>query len=175
MSSGDARWETYEDVARYLLNEFAQHFGLGHVEGKQLVSGASGTDWEIEAKAVLADGSGFLIVECRRYTSSRLKQKDMGALAFTISDVGANGAIVVSPLDLQKGARIVAAHAGVVHVILRPDSTTTDYLLRYLNRVFAGISDTFGISIRESVVVEITHADGTKEIRRASDSASQVA
>lgn len=55
-------WESYEQVALFLLNKLATHFGLGHVEGKQLVPGASGTSWEIDAKGVRADGSGFVII-----------------------------------------------------------------------------------------------------------------
>jgi hypothetical protein len=77
------KWQTYEQVAQYLLNEFAVHFGLGRVEGKQIVLGESGIGWEIDAKGVGDNGKGFLVIECRRY-SSRLKQKDLAALAYTI-------------------------------------------------------------------------------------------
>ena len=34
-------WDTYEQVAQYLLNQFAEIFQLGSVEGKQLVPGNS--------------------------------------------------------------------------------------------------------------------------------------
>jgi hypothetical protein len=34
------RWQTYEEVAAWLLNQFASEFGLDRVEGKQDVSGA---------------------------------------------------------------------------------------------------------------------------------------
>ena len=33
-------WQSYEEVAQYLLNKFADHFELGHVEGKQDVENA---------------------------------------------------------------------------------------------------------------------------------------
>lgn len=46
--SQQTRWRSYEQVARYLLDQIAEHFGLGRVEGKQIVPGASGTRWEIE-------------------------------------------------------------------------------------------------------------------------------
>jgi len=68
-------WQTYEDVARHLLDTFARGFGLGHVEGKQLVAGRD-TTWEIDAKAVRLGDDGFLVVECRRYTTTRLSQED---------------------------------------------------------------------------------------------------
>ena len=34
-------WKSYEEVAQYLLNEFAAAFELGRVEGKQIVPGAA--------------------------------------------------------------------------------------------------------------------------------------
>ena len=42
------KWETYEEVATYLLNEFADKFGLSRVEGKQQLKGIE-TNWEIDA------------------------------------------------------------------------------------------------------------------------------
>ena len=155
MSDADKTWESYEQVAQHLLNEFAVHFGLGHVKGKQVVPGRSGTSWEIDAKGVTADGGGFLIIECRRHRKARLPQEAIGGLAFRIHDTGANGAIVVSPLDLQTGAQKVAAYANIVHVKLSPDSTTTEYLLSFLNQVFVGVVDTMAVSITERVTIEI--------------------
>jgi hypothetical protein len=155
MPESAVTWQSYEQVAQYLLNQFAEHFGLGHVEGKQIIPGASGTDWEIDAKAVRADGQGLLVVECRRLTTSRLKQENLAAMAWRITDTGAAGGIVVSPLDLQAGAQKVAAHADIIHVKLDPASTTTDYILRHLNDLFVGVSTTLGL--RDSVsVVKIT-------------------
>jgi len=153
MTKEKKTWESYEEVAQYLLNQFASQFGLGHVEGKQCVPGESGTEWEIDAKGVANNGDGFLIVECRRYTKSRLSQESLAAIAFRIQDVGASGAIVVSPLDLQSGAKLVAAHANIQHVILDPKSTTTEYVLRFLNQIFMGLTET--VSIKESFSITI--------------------
>jgi len=139
-------WKSYEQVAQYLLNQFAEHFKLGRVEGKQIVPGESGTEWEIDAKGVRNDGEGFLIIECRRYTKSRLNQESMSALAFRIQDTGAQGSIVVSPLELQSGAKKVAAYSNVQHVTLDPKSTTSDYIMRFLNQIFVGISDTVHVT-----------------------------
>ncbi len=157
-------WTNYEHVARHLLEQFANHFGLGRVEGKQLVPGASGTEWELDAKAVRAEGEGIIIVECRRYPNSRLTQEEVGGLAFRISDIGADGAILVSPLDLQTGTKLVAESAAIQHVRLRPDSTTTDYLMRHLNNVFVGLSDTLGFT--ETVHIRIEREDGSVEERK---------
>ncbi|MCW5199019.1 restriction endonuclease [Desulfobulbus sp. F4] len=132
-------WKSYEEVAAYLLNKFAEHFGLECVEGKQLVPGESGTDWEIDAKGVANNGDGFLIVECRRYTTSRLDQESIAGLAFRIQDTGAQGGIVVTPLDLQAGAKKVAAYKNIHHVKLSPDSTTSVYVLRWLKEIFIGL------------------------------------
>lgn len=153
MTDEKKTWESYEEVAQYLLNQFASQFGLGHVEGKQCVPGESGTEWEIDAKGVANNGDGFLIIECRRYTKSKLSQESIAALAFRIQDTGANGAIVVSPLDLQSGAKLVAAHKNIQHVILDPKSTTTEYVLRFLNQVFVGLTER--VCIKESVSIKI--------------------
>jgi hypothetical protein len=125
----DTKWETYEQVAQHLLNEFADRFGLSHVEGKQTVHGnLSRTDWEIDAKGIRENNGGFIVVECRRHTTSGISQEQLAALAYRIIDTGARGGIIVSPLNLQEGAKKVAAASGVNHVILNADSTTKDYV-----------------------------------------------
>ena len=110
-------WESYEDVARYLLDKIGDALGLERVEGKQTLVGESGTTWEIDGKGVRADAGAIVVIECRRYTTSKLKQKDMAAMAFSISDVGASGGIVVH---------------------LDANSTATNYVLSFVNNVFAG-------------------------------------
>jgi hypothetical protein len=57
------RWEAYEDVATYLLSQFAQEFGLDRVEGTEEVVGQrSDTTWEIDAKGVRQGNTGLVIV-----------------------------------------------------------------------------------------------------------------
>lgn len=155
MSDETKRWQTYEEVAQYLLNEFASHFGLGRVEGKQLIPGESTTRWEIDAKGIVAHGEGFVIVECRRHTTSKLSQEATAGLAYRILDTGASGGILVTPLDLQLGAKKVASHAGIHHVILDPNSTTTQYVMSFLNNTFVGVRDTCNIMLKESVTIEV--------------------
>lgn len=156
-----AAWQTYEEVARFLLQELAAHFGLGAVEGKQIVPGTSGTNWEIDAKAFSAAGDGFLLVECRRHTTRGPTQEQMAALCYRITDSGACGGIMVSPHEPQRGAKLVASHEGVHQVQLRADSTTENYLLRFLNRVFVGVSDVAALTVTDSAVVRIISADGS--------------
>jgi hypothetical protein len=135
---GKKKWRTYEEAAQYLLEQFASYFGLGRVEGKQLVPGASGTSWEIDGKGIKIGGEGIVLIECRRHTKSKLSQEQLGGLAFRIKDTGAKGGIAVSPLGMQKGAKLVAAHANITHMILDPESTTTEYVMKFLNKIFVG-------------------------------------
>jgi hypothetical protein len=137
---GVTQWETYEEVATYLLNQIAQEFGLTYVEGKQAIVGLeSGTIWTIDAKGVSEDGESFLIVECRRHTTRRIDQEAVGGLAYRIRDSSAAGGIIVSPLGLQAGAAKVAAAARIHSVQLGPHSTTAEYIMRFLNIVMIGL------------------------------------
>lgn len=138
-------WERYEQTAQLLLNQFAEHFELGSVEGKQIVPGASGAKWEIDAKGVKADGEGFLIVECR-LRKSRQNQEQVAALAYKINDTGAQGGILVTPVDLQRGGRKVADYESIDHVILNRESTTEAYVIEFLDKVFMGFRESIGVS-----------------------------
>jgi DNA-directed RNA polymerase subunit RPC12/RpoP len=141
------KWQTYEEVAAYLLDRFAADFGLSRVEGKQVVAGLqSGTNWEIDAKGVREGNQGFIIVECRRYTTSRLNQEDLGALAYRITDTGAEGGIIVSPLGLQEGAQKIAQAENIVEVRLDPNSTPHDFSMQFLNKLMIGVSETIRVS-----------------------------
>ena len=139
-SSAKKPWQEYEHVARCLLDRFREHFGLDRVEGKQRVTGVAST-WELDAKGVLVDGAGIVVVECRR-RKTRVPQEDMGGIAYKIRDVGAGGGLVVTPLPLQKGAASVAAQERIQHVTLTESSTTTDYFMKFLYRIFVGVSST---------------------------------
>ena len=133
-------WRTYEEVARQLLDKIAGLLGLERVEGKQYLPGKkSGTNWEIDARGVSSNGTGFLVIEIRRYSTSRLSQEALAAIAYRIEDTGANGGIVVSPLPLQSGAQKVADAARVVAVQLDQNSTTERYVLRFLKNVMVGL------------------------------------
>lgn len=135
-------WESYEDVARYLLEKLGDLLGLEleHVEGKQKLVGKSGMEWEIEGKGVKTDDGGIVVIECRRYTTSKVKAEAMGGLAYRIGDVGASGGIVVTPIGVQDGGQLVAKAEGIQIVHLDADSTTMDYVLKFLHSVFVGVS-----------------------------------
>jgi Restriction endonuclease len=154
-------FETYERVATFLLNEFADHFGLKRVEGKQDVQGLrSGTTWEIDGKGVKTDGEAFILVECRRYTDSKPNQEALAALAYRIRDTGAAGGIIVTPLGIQEGAAKVARAEEIVSVLLDASSTTSDYVLKFLNNVMIGaslkISAAAGLEVSADVIRRCT-------------------
>jgi 2-polyprenyl-3-methyl-5-hydroxy-6-metoxy-1,4-benzoquinol methylase len=157
------QWRSYEQVAHYLLNQMASEFGLRRVEGKQTIRGSrSGTAWEIEAKGVrIGEGEGFIIVECRRYTTSKQRQEQMGGLAYRILDTGAAGGILVSPLGLQEGAAKVAGAENIQTVILSENSTTTNYLLQFLNIAFLGVTDQLG-PVVDTATVKVIPASHPK-------------
>jgi hypothetical protein len=75
----------------------------------------------------------------------------LAALAYRIEYTGAQGGIVVSPLPLQEGAEKVAQASDIRHVILSPESTRLEYILKFLNQVMVGVHDVAHLG--ESVVV----------------------
>jgi hypothetical protein len=141
----ETAWRTYEEVAEYLLNSVAHELGLERVEGKQKVAGRS-TEWTIDAKGIKIGYEGFVIVEAKRYLRTRLDQEIIGGLAFRIRDTGATGGIIVSPLGLQEGAKKVADQEGIIQVALAADSTPHEFVLKFFNKIFVGLSDTLTLS-----------------------------
>lgn len=134
-------WRSYEEVATFLLNHFAKEFGLDRVEGKQdVVGNRSKTTWEIDAKGVRNADGAFMLIECRRYTTSRQSQEKVGGLAYRIIDTGAIGGIIVSPLGLQEGAEKVAAAENIVEVRLDEDSTPEHFVIHFFDKFRAGAS-----------------------------------
>ena len=159
MSTKKTKWQSYEEVSRYLLNQIAHKFDLSHFEGKQKIGGKrSGTEWEIDAKGVKEGSDIFFIVECRRYTTSRQSQEKIGALAYRIQDTGASGGIIVSPLGIQEGGKKIAQSENIHEVILDANSTTENYIMRFLNDILVGVTDK--ISIKDSVTVIVYDKDG---------------
>ena len=135
---GKKTWQKYEEVAAYLLDLFKKEFQLNKVEGKQKIEGESGTEWEIDAKGVTDDGESFIVIECKQFTKSKVPQAVLGSLCYTIKDLGAKGGIIVTPDDIQKGAKKIAAHEGVIQVTLTPDSTPNDFNIGFFGKFKGG-------------------------------------
>ena len=154
-------WRTYEEVAAEILGRLKQELGLSSIEGKQSVPGRSGTDWELDAKGIKEGSDAFVVVECRRYTTTKLKQEAVASLAWRIQDTGAAGGLLVSPLGLQEGARKVAGFANILSVVLNADATPQQFALSFLGNLFVGL---MGVAARIEVgnvtaVVENNVAD----------------
>jgi Restriction endonuclease len=155
-------WRTYEEVATYLLNQMAAEFGLEKVVANQSVRGLrSGTKWTIEGKGLADGGDKFVIVECRRYPSSKLDQESVGGLAYRISDAGASGGIIVTPVGLQEGAARVAAAENITTVILDENSSSTDYIIKFLNKIKVGVSGQ--LKPTGTLGRKLIHKDGSVE------------
>jgi hypothetical protein len=99
-----------------------------------------------------------VLIEFRRYTTSRQTQEKIGALEYRIIDTGAKGAIIVSPLGLQEGAAKIAAAENIVNVTLNESCNRYEYMMAFLNKVMIGMHDT--ISIKDYVEIEIRDSDG---------------
>lgn len=154
------KWESYEQVATYLLNQFARKFELERVEGKQNIIGRrSGTEWEIDGKGFRQDGDGFVIIECRRYTTSKQNQERIAALAYRIHDTGAKGGIIVTPLGLQEGARRVSTAEKIISVRLNPNCTQTTYMMQFLNQIMVGIQ-AHAATLKASLKIALIDKDG---------------
>jgi len=145
-------WQSYEQVAAYLLNRLANELGLEEVEGKQKLPGASGTEWEVDAKGLLEGREAFVVIECRR-TRARQSQSKVAALAYSIQDTGGAGGIIVTPIPLQTGAAKVAQAANIQHVLLDINSTPENFAIQFLNKLFIGASAHIGLSARCSCTV----------------------
>jgi hypothetical protein len=132
-------WSIYEKAAAKAIQALQHELGLSCVEGKQTLIGKAGTPWEIDAKAWQEGTDNFLVVEARRYTTSRLKQEEVAAIAFRIQDLGAVGGIVVSPLPMQKGAQLIANSAHIEHILLSASSSPELYLAEYMGKRYHGM------------------------------------
>ena len=162
-------WESCQAVAVELLNQFAAHFQLQRVEGDQKVHGKVGV-WRIDAKGVREFDGATILVECRR-KGRRLNQEMLGAIAYRIGDIEAKGGIVVSPLDLQVGAKRIATAEKIVAVQLDASSTPTDFAMRFFGKLMVGASidadATAGAvfdavtSVRESIRADAVVGDTT--------------
>jgi hypothetical protein len=144
----------YEDAARRALQGLREELGVSSIETRQLLERNSGASWEINARAWRGESEQFLVVEARRHTSSRLKQEDIAAVAFRVEVVGAAGGIVISPLPLRRGARLIAQAKNIAHVRLSAESTPELYVAAYMGRPY------HGVSIAEGLQISVTPRDG---------------
>jgi hypothetical protein len=62
--------------------------------------------------------------------------------AYRVLDTGADGMILVSPMGFQEGAAKIAAAENILSVELDENSTPTDFALKFLNKLYLGITMT---------------------------------
>jgi hypothetical protein len=153
MTDHNKPWENYEQVARKVISDLRHELGVADVEGKQKLQGESGAMWEIDGKATLGSRDGFLVVEARRHTVSGQKQEHLAALAYRVQDLGGTGGIIVSPLPLQRGAAIIAAHEKIAQLRVSADSTSENYMAQFLEQTFHHVTLKSGIVFGDSVTV----------------------
>ncbi len=154
-------WRSYEEACAYMISHLADRLGVTGLEGKQRLRGKiSSTRWEIDAKAIDVATGKIVIVEARRHTRARLNQEAVAAVAFRVQDLGAAGAIIVSPHSLQKGARLVADATQVRHVIMAPDSTPDQWVAQLGDVVFVGLHDRVDLNISEELELIVRDASG---------------
>lgn len=143
-------WQSYEEVAAYLLNQVAHELGLERIEGKQRASGQrSEADWEIDAVGFHAGSESIVLIECKRFPRKKISRGIIADLAYRIIDTGASGGIIVSPLGLQEGAARVAEAEGIISVQLNADASPSEYMMRFLNQLRFGAVErlTAGVTI----------------------------
>jgi len=121
------------------------------VQPEWLIEGhRSGTKYEIDAKGTTEGGEAFLIVECKRYGGRRVDQGKVSDLAYRILDTRADGAILVSPMGFQAGAKKIADAENIISVQLNQDATPTDFVMQFFYKIRVGIK----MSAKSSVVAK---------------------
>jgi hypothetical protein len=154
-------WESYEKVAEHVLSELGLKLGVTDIRDKRSYPGKlSGTDWDIDVSALREGDQALIIVECRRLTSSRIKQEAMGAIAYRILDLGAGGGITVSPYPLQKGAAKIAAASNVQHVELTAGSRFDLWVAKIAAVLHIGITEQVPVSVKDSLRAVVRNARG---------------
>jgi hypothetical protein len=156
----DPAWRSYEEIAAYVLNQCAAEFGLDRFEGKQLVAGKCGTEWQVDARGWSKDGSIHVVVECKKHTDTGISQAITASLAYVMTDTGAAGGFLVSPNGLQAGGKKVAAAEGIHEIKLDPASTTSAYFGEWLGSLRAGFTDHVNVNIGEHVLIQLIDKDG---------------
>lgn len=163
LMSAPTTWQSYEEVARFVLRELRRALNIADVGPPAVLPGESGTTWHVDGTATRAPDGAALILECKRKVGRRLDQEAIGGIAFRVLETGVGGAIVVTPLPLQKGAEMVARAQGIQHVQLEPWSTSENYLARFLGQAFYGVTLTESVHVTDCV--EATVIRGGKLVK----------
>lgn len=142
------RWTIYEDAVKRVISDMRALLGVEAVGDKQKIPGVDGATYELDAVAWTDAEGSFLLVEAKQHKRG-LSQDTVNAVVYKLMKVGASGAIIVTPVPLQRGAKKAADFDGVIHIILSADSTPEDYLAEYLGKCFLGASISENVTVAD--------------------------
>jgi len=115
---------------------------LERIEGKQKLVGKSGMTWEVEGKGGAGRWRGDRCHRVPPIHDLQNQARSNGCARVSNRRRWAPQAeIMVTPIGVQQGGEAIARHEGIQIVQLDASSTTTDYVLKYLNKVLLGATD----------------------------------
>ncbi len=130
--------DEYEINSKDIIQIFKKDLGLESIEGKQKLEGDV-ENWEIDAKGILEEGGGTIVIECKRW-KNRIPKPMVANLAYSIKDVNAQGGILVSPLDMQSGAKNIAEAENINHIKITPESDVNNFDIEIFGKSKGGRS-----------------------------------
>jgi hypothetical protein len=135
------KWAAYEDAARSVIAGMREAINLATGGEAQRVEGASGMQWELDAKAWQEGTDGFLLVEVRQYDSP-LNQEALAVIAWRIHGVDGSGRVVASSLQQEECSSPATNTADTEYLRLTDDSTAQNYIAEFLSRRFLDLTAT---------------------------------
>jgi hypothetical protein len=135
------KWAAYEDAARSVIAGMREAINLATGGEVQRGEGASGMQWELDAKAWQEGTNGFLLVEVRQYDSP-LNQEALAVIAWCIHGAAGSGRVVASSLLREECSSPVTNTADTEYLRLTDDSTAQNYIAEFLSRRFRDLTAT---------------------------------
>lgn len=171
---GDLTWQSYEEIAAFVLDQCAEEFGLSRVEGKQKVAGKSGTKWEADARGWTEGNTTHFLVECKEHAKAGISQALTATLAYQILDTDASGGFLVSPKGLHSGAKKVAAANNIHEIKLDPKSTKAAYFGEWLGNLRVGFHEEINLEASEHLLIRAIDKDGNEKVLYDSNNTDSV-
>lgn len=135
------KWTAYEDAAQSVIAGMREAISLATGGERKKVEGASGMQWELDARAWQEGADGFLLVEVRQYDSP-LNQAALAVIAWRIQNMDGSGRIVAALLPQEKCVLPAANKADSEYLRLTDDSTAQNYIAEFLSRRFHSLTVT---------------------------------
>lgn len=135
------KWTAYKDAAGSVITGLREAIAIASGGVRRECEGASGMQWELDARTWEEGFGGLLLVEVRQYDSP-LNQAALASMAWRIQSFGGARGVVASPLPQEEGLRSVARAADSEYLRLTDDSTAENYIAEFLSRRFHGLTMT---------------------------------